>query len=293
MTRVVTVGVAPAARAPGALRGLAVLLVLTGLVTAVVDVGTVVALTRSDAAGPSGGAAAALGVRTLWGVVRAVGFLLVPRHVLRGRVGARVVVVVLCVSILFSVARVTGHGQLTGRVRPLLYAGFGAVAVLCALVLAVLLGVPAVRAHLRSTGGRHLPAWVAASRPLALALLPCMLVPFLVGVIGVLSAGGGTGPDVPLLLAVPALVGWLAVIGVVAQVLAPATAGLARGFRIARWVVVAATLLVLATQPALCLLFGGVDGLVRDGLPVVVVGLLLLHALGGPRRAHFGVRRTG
>jgi len=95
------------------------------------------------------------------------------------------------------------------------------------------------------------------------------------------------GTDVPPPVAVPALLGWLAVVGVVAQVVGPASLGLSRGFRAARWAVVGAALLVLATQPALCLLFGGVEGLVRDGVPILAVGLLLLHALGGERRRHF------
>ena len=52
----------------------------------------------------------------------------------------------------------------------------------------------------------------------------------------------------------------------------------------ARWVVGVVSMLALVTQPVLCYAILGLDGLLRDGLPLAVTAVLALVALARSRR---------
>jgi hypothetical protein len=51
----------------------------------------------------------------------------------------------------------------------------------------------------------------------------------------------------------------------------------------ARWVIGVVSALMLLTQPVLCYLILGIDGLLRDGLPLAVTAILALVALARSR----------
>lgn len=264
--------------------------VLAGLVSLAADAAVIVTLLSSDATEPLGGTGA-LVIRAVWALIRAIGLLLVARPLARGSATARGVAIVLAVSTVFNAFRLSTSGITNSAVTNVLLA---AAAVMCLLVVVLLVAVPPVRAHLTSKPGekrRFLrpapdePTWVLTARPLAASLLPCLTVPLLVGLAALLggdiSESFGTARAV---LSVPALVVQAVLILVMSTVLGYALLGIGR-VPGTRWVVAVFAIIVVATQPLICWLVLGIDGLIRDAVPAVLASVLVLYGLLIDRRA--------
>jgi len=278
-------------------RLLATVAVLAGVASLAADAGVVWALASGQASVESPGGTGGLLVRVVWALIRAIGLLLVARHLARGSALARGVAVVLCVTTLFNAVRLVGTRAevLDGPVPALAVVGaLVTAAALCVGLLVLLLAVPAVRAHLapRPTDRRRWwapapdePAWVLTARPLAASLLPCMVVPLLIGAAalfgGDIAERYGSGRVVA---AGVALVVQLGLVLLFASTLGYILLGLGR-VRGVRWVLAGYAFVVLATQPAVCWAALGVDGLVRDALPMVIAAALVVHGVLGDRRA--------
>jgi hypothetical protein len=220
-------------------------------------------------------AGAGLAVRTVWAMLRALGFLFLMREVRFGRLGARPLGLILAATTVFAVARLAQpreHGLL-----PAWQMIFGLVilAGLCGAVVFMLYRSPGVDAHLtRRPPRRRTPAWVVTARVAALSYPPLLLVPGLIA-LGTLF---GT-PRIDRVVAVPVVVAWLGatiVLGVVNSVVSYAVLF---GKRWARVLLALISLVVLVVQPALCWLLLGVDSLIRDGLPLVIAAVLCLVGL--------------
>jgi len=199
-------------------------------------------------------------VRTGWALLRSLAFLVLIWQVRNGRAGARPFGLILAVTTIFSVARlvVPRHGlpAWPGIV------GFAVLTLLCLSVVAVLYRSSVLDTHLvRRPARRSVPARILTARVAALSYAPLMLVPALVAVGAVFHGRLAT---------VPAVVAWLVVGFVVSYVVLFTTYFLLRGHRWARTLVLVLSGLVLAVQLPLCWWLLGLDGLVRDGTPLVV-----------------------
>ncbi|GGK00100.1 hypothetical protein GCM10010123_32460 [Pilimelia anulata] len=273
---------------PPAVRALVALLAVTA--AAAVAVELVNWAYAADAGWP-------LTVRTGWALLRGVGFLVLIRHVRRGRAGARPFGLILAVTTVLAVGRLlvprSGLPALPGVL------GFAVLVLLCLAVVLMLYRSPAVIAQLsrpprrlvagrgglefRDGAVRHVDARALTARVAAFAYGPLMLVPAAVAV------GEVVGGRVAVL---PVVVAWFALgIGVSYAVLLAAIF-LLRGHGWARRLLVAISVGVLVFDLPLCWWLLGVDGLVRDGGPLVVAAGLALYALrrGGPRRTAAGGR---
>jgi hypothetical protein len=231
-----------------------------------------------------------LAVRTCWALLRSIGFLLLIWHVRAGRSGARPFGLILAVTTVFAVGRLVvprgGAPAVPGVI------GFAVLVALCVAVV-VLLYRPAVEEHLsrprtKLVVGRGgitrrpvrprgaVSGWLLTARVSAFAYGPLMIVPSLVAV--------GTVFD-GRIEAVPAVVLWLAAGFVTTYAVLFTTFFLLRGAGWARVSLVVITVVVLAVQLPLAWWLLGVDGLVRDGGPLVVAAALALYALGAHRRS--------
>ncbi|MEV1285797.1 hypothetical protein [Micromonospora sp. NPDC049679] len=268
---------------PPAVRALTGLLVATAVATAAADL-----LNWGYAREQGFG----LAVRSGWALLRCLGFLILIWHVRRGRAGARPFGLILSVTTVFAVARLivprTGAPTWPGVV------GFALVAALCTTVVWLLYRSPQVQAFLvrnparlvvdrrgiswRQVAPRRPPlaAWLLTSRVAAFTYSPLMLVPCLVAV-GTIIDGR--------LAAVPAVVLWFAAGIAASYAVLLATFFALRGRRWARGLLVVVTLLVLLIDLPLCWLLLGVDGLVRDGGPLVAAACVALYALWRADRA--------
>jgi len=225
----------------------------------------------------SGSPGFSLVVRTVWALARVVGLLVLIRMVRFGRAFSRPFGLILAVTTVFAVARLTAPraGSLVPPVQVLV--GFGVLAVLCGTIVGLLYRSPAVAQHLAHRPvRRHVPPSVLTVRVAALSYAALVAVPLLVGV-GTL---GGDERRHPLALTTLLLGVWAALLVVLLVVMGPASAFLVFGKAWARWVVGILSVAVLVLQPMLCYAVLGVDGLLRDGAPLVVtavVGLVALH----------------
>jgi len=278
---------APAAARPAAVRALTWLLAGTAAATVVVEV-------LNWAYAPEGGYG--LAVRTGWALLRTVGFLLLIWHLRAGRSGARPFGLILAVTTVFAVGRLvvprSGPPALPGVV------GFAVLLALCVAVV-VVLHRPAVAEYLRrprtrlvvGRGGvarRPVPprppvsSWLLTARVAAFAYGPLMLVSALVAVGAVVDGR---------VEAIPAVLLWIvAGIGTTYAVLL-LTFFLLRGARWARVGLVVVTALVLLVDLPLSWWLLGLDGLVRDGGPLVVAAGLALYALSRAARPRTDSRR--
>ncbi|MEU6020366.1 hypothetical protein [Micromonospora sp. NPDC047134] len=267
-------------RRPSAVRAMTVLLVMTALATVVVEV-------LNWWYAPEQGFG--LAVRTGWAMLRSFGFLLLIGHVRRGRTVARPLGLILAITTVFAVGRliVPRHGvpPLPGLL------GFALLTLLCAMVVWMLYRSPAIAEHLvrhrprlvidrsgiswRETPPRRpeANAWLLTSRVAAFTYSPLMLVPALV-------AGAAILDGRPF--ALPAVLFWLAAGIATSYLVLFCTAFLMRGSRWAGTLLVVITLAVLAVDLPLCWWLLGVDGLIRDGTPLVAAAGLALY---GVRRA--------
>jgi hypothetical protein len=286
-----------------------VVCVLAGVATLAADGSVVFQLLNghNEQAEPVGGVGG-LVVRGIWALIRAVGLILAARHVSRGSAAARGVVIVLAVSTVFNTVRLVG-GRYDPAVGPLphvLVDGLliGSAALCVALILLVVWLAP-VREHLSQspTKKRNLlirlvtpspdePTWVLTSRPLAASLAACVGVPLLVGAAGLFSGDlAGRYPPLRVVAAVTALGMQLVIMLILVLVLPYALISIGK-LPGARWVVSVLALMVIVTQPVICPIVLGVDGLVRDALPAVVAALVVVYGLLVNRTARRWFRRS-
>ncbi len=264
-------------RRPSAVRALTALLAVTAVATVVVE-----ALNWWYAPEQGFGFA----VRTGWAMLRSFGFLLLIGHVRRGRTVARPLGLILAVTTVFAVGRliVPRHGvpPLPGLL------GFALLTALCAVVVWLLYRSPALAEHLvrhrprlvidrsgirwRETPPRRpeASAWLLTSRVAAFTYSPLMLVPALVAAAAILDGR---------LLAVPAVLFWLGAGVVTSYVVLFCTAFLMRGRRWAGTLLVGVSVAVLAVDLPLCWWLLGLDGLIRDGAPLVAAAGLAVYGV--------------
>ncbi|MFE0589413.1 hypothetical protein [Micromonospora echinospora] len=273
-------------RRPSAVRALTALLAVTAAATVAVDL-------LNWWYAPEQGFG--LAVRTGWALLRAFGFVLLIGHVRRGRTLARPLGLILVVTTVFAVGRliVPRHG-----VPPLPgILGFVLLLVLCLAVLWLLYRSPTVAGHLTRHRGRLVidrqgiswretpprrPAvagWLLTTRVAAFTYTPLMLVPALVAAGTILDGRLAAGPAVAF---------WFGFALATSYAVLFCTFFLLRGRRWARGLLVAVTLVVLAVDLPLCWWLLGVDGLVRDGAPLVTAGGLALYGLWRSGRAGTG-----
>ncbi|HLT11082.1 MAG TPA: hypothetical protein VK028_09770 [Micromonosporaceae bacterium] len=231
----------------------------------------------------------ALVVRTGWAALRVIGFLVLMRAVRLGRAAARPFGLILAITTVFAVARLAQPR--TGGLLPNLtvLVGLGVLAGLCAAVVWQLYRSPAVAAHLAARPARRqVPGWVLTARVAVLAYGALLLVPLLVAVGTVAGAtantgfgDGATGIDRGLSLAVAwgLLAVWFVIFLVVGFTVPLGSFFLVLGKRWARWWVGGLSVVVLIAQPVLCYALLGLDGLLRDGVPMVLTALIALYAL--------------
>jgi predicted small integral membrane protein len=214
-------------------------------------------------------------VRTVWALLRVLGFLILMRAVRFGRAAARPFGLILAVTTVFAVARLAQPRQ--GALVPpsAVLVGFGVLAVLCASVVWLLFKSPAVDEHLSARPvRRHIPGWVLTARITVLSYGALTLVPFLVA-FGTLF-GDRRLPLAPMLL----LLGLWFVLGLVLGFVLPfASFFVVVGKWWARWLVGTFSVVVLVVQPLLCFALLGLDGLLRDGVPMIITAGLGLYAL--------------
>jgi len=215
-------------------------------------------------------------VRSSWALLRVIGFLFLMRAVRYGRAVARPFGLILAVTTVFAVARLTEPrtGSLLPRTEVLV--GIGVLAALCTAVVLLLYKSSAVDEHLSARPvKRHVPGWLLTARVAVLSFAPLVLIPLLVGV-GTLFGDERRHPF-------PATVGLLVVWGVLfvvtAYLIPVGSFFVIVGKGWARWLVGVVSVLVLAAQPALCYAVLGLDGLLRDGVPLIVTAILALVAL--------------
>jgi hypothetical protein len=267
---------------PRAVRALTVLLVATAAATVVVEV-----LTYRYA--PERGFG--LAVRTGWAMARTLGWLILIWHVRRARAAAKPLGLILAVTTIFAVGRLvvpqSGAPAREGLI------GFAVLAVLCVAVVVLLYRHPTVRDHLvrhpkklvltgEGIGWREgtprrppLTAWQLTARVAAFTYSPLMLVPCLISV-------GELRERPEWLLAV---IFWFAAGIGVSYVVLLTTFFLERGKAKAGRVLLWTTLGVLVVDLPLCWLLLGMDGLIRDGAPLVAAALLTCYSLWRASRA--------
>ncbi|WP_233257869.1 hypothetical protein [Micromonospora sp. S4605] len=118
--------------------------------------------------------------------------------------------------------------------------------------------------------------WLLTSRVAAFTYSPLMLVPALVAAAAILDGR---------LAAAPAVLFWFGAGIATSYAVLLCTAFLMRGKQWARTLLVVVTLVVLAVDLPLCWWLLGLDGLVRDGGPLVAAAGLTLYGLRRATRA--------
>lgn len=261
---------------PAAVRGLTVLLVGTAAATVAVEL-------LNYRYAPERGLGFA--VRTGWAMIRTLGWLILIWHVRRARAAAKPLGLILAVTTIFAVGRLLvpreGAPPLPGL------AGFAVLAALCVTVVALLYRHPTVSAHLvrhpnKLVVGREglswqeatprrapLAGWMITARVSAFTYSPLMLVPCLIAV-GELRAR----PEYLL-----AVIFWLAAGIGTSYVVLLTTFFLLRGKSWARRLLIFETAAVLVIDLPLCYLLLGLDGLIRDGAPLVAAAALATYAI--------------
>ncbi|BCJ54047.1 hypothetical protein Asp14428_55220 [Actinoplanes sp. NBRC 14428] len=226
-----------------------------------------------------------LAVRTGWALLRTLGWLILIWHVRRGRAGARPLGLILAVTTVFAVGRLvvprTGAPPAAGVI------GFAALTVLCVTVVVLLYRHPGVQGHLvrhpkkvvltregievREAVPKRPPlaAWAITARVAAFTYSPLMLVPALISV-----AELGRRPEWIL------AVGFWFVAGIGASyAVLLSTFFLMRGKSWAPKLLLWVTVGVLVVDLPLCYLLLGVDGVIRDGAPLVAAAGLVCYSL--------------
>lgn len=226
-------------------------------------------------------------VRTFWAAVRVVGFLVLMRSVRFGRASARPLGLILAVTTIFAVARLVEPraGSLAFPIAVLV--GFVVLVALCGTIVWMLYRSPAVGLHLSGRQvRRHVPGWVLTVRVAVLAYGALLLVPFFVAV-GTLWSGERRLPpgQTLALLAI-----WLVLSLVVTLMVPFGSFFVLVGHGWARWAIGLLSVLVLVVQPLLCYALLGLDGLLRDGVPMILTAIIGLVALERSRGLQTWVR---
>ena len=252
-------------------RWLRVLLLVTAATVVIVEV---VNLAYATEAGWT------LFVRSFWALLRVIGFLVLMRAVRYGRLASRPFGLILAVTTVFAVARLAEPrtGDFLPPV-PVLVSFFVLLAE-CALIVWLLYRSDAVHQHL--TGRkvrRYIPGWVLTVRVAAVTYAALLTVPLFVAVGEAFT--DDRRQSGPVTLAV--LVAWFVLTIVSGYVAAVASYFVLRGHKWARWVVALVSVVVLVAQPAFCFILLGYDGLIRDGIPLIVTAGLGLVALARSR----------
>ncbi len=262
---------------PAAVRRLRALILLTAAATVLVD------LVNLEYAREAG---FALAVRTVWALLRALGFLFLMRTVRYGRLVSRPFGLILAATTVFAVGRLVVPRE--GGLLPdwPVLAGFGALFVLCAAVVWVLFRSRAVDVHLtRRSRFRQIPVWVLTARIAGLSFSALLLVPALVA-LGTLF----DEPRLPYPVAVPLVLGWVAVTLFLGIAVPWVMIFVILGKRWARGALGALAVVVLVGGPALCAALLGLDGLLRDGVPLVIAAVACLYGLRASRHEPRGAR---
>jgi hypothetical protein len=220
-------------------------------------------------------------VRTAWALARTLGWLILISQVRRSRATAKPLSLILSMTTLFAVGRLiaptSGRPPLPGLI------GFGALTVLCLTVVVLLYRHPAIDAYLTRQPRRPVltregltfreappgDPWVLTARLASFSYSPLMLVPALI-------AAGTLRHRLEWTLAV---IFWILTGIAVSYVALISAAFLRRGSHRARTTLVWVTLIILAFDLPLCRILLGLDGLIRDGSPLVVAGALTLYAV--------------
>jgi hypothetical protein len=220
-------------------------------------------------------------VRTAWAFARTLGWLVLISQVRRARATAKPLGLILTMTTLFAVGRLivppAGRPPLPGLI------GFGVLTLLCLTVVVLLYRHPALDAHLvhqprrpvltrEGLSFREAPPsdpWVLTARLASFSYSPLMLVPALIAA-GTLRHR----PEWAL-----AVIFWILSGIAVSYVALLCAIFLGRGSRRARTTLIWVTLMVLAFDLPLCRVLLGLDGLIRDGSPLVVAAALTLYAV--------------
>jgi len=259
-----------------AVRRLRLLVGVTALATVAVD------LINLEYAAEAG---FALTVRTIWALLRALGFLVLMRTIRYGRVISRPFGLILAATTVFAVGRLVVPRR--GGLQPdwPVLAGFAVLALLCGAIIWLLFHSPAIATHLtRRPRRRAIPVWVLTARVAGLSYSALLMVPCLVAM--------GTLFDEPLVsrsVAIPAVVGWLVLTLLLGFTVPWVMIFVILGHRWARVVLAVVSVGVLVAGPLLCLWLLGLDGLLRDGVPLAIAAVVCLAGLVASRDEPRGV----
>jgi hypothetical protein len=215
-------------------------------------------------------------VRSTWALLRVIAFLFLARAVRYGRQGAKPFGLVLAVTTVFAVARLAEPRQ-GGFLPPApVVAGFVVLAVECTAIVWLLYRSAAVDEHLSTRPvRRHIPGWVLTGRMAVLSYAPLTAVPLFVSLGTVFSADR----RLPFPTTVVLLCGWGALVALLTFVAPFSSFLVVVGKAWARWVVGFLGVVALLLQPGLCYALLGLDGLIRDGVPLAIIAGLGLWAL--------------
>ena len=232
-----------------------------------------------------------LAIRTGWAVLRTLGWFILIWQVRRARATAKPLGLILAITTVFAVGRLVVPASGLPALPAVL--GFATLVALCVAVVVTLYQHPVVRDHLTRYPKRivltsdglgltdappkrgTLTGWAMTARVAAFTYSPLILVPCVISF-------GELRERPEWLLAV---LFWLAVgIGVSYAVLL-ATIFLRKGKPGARRALGWITLFALVVDLPLCYLLLGVDGLIRDGAPLVAAALLTCYSLWRASRA--------
>jgi hypothetical protein len=232
----------------------------------------------------------ALAVRTLWAFLRELGFLVLMRAVRYGRSAARPFGLILAVTTVFAVARLTTPREGSLVPQPAVLAGLAVLTLLCSAIVWLLFRSPAVADHIAARPvRRHVPGWVLTARIAVLAYAALLLVPFLVA----LATAFGDDRRLDLAVTVDLLAIWFVLLLVVSFTVPFVSFFVVMGKGWARILIGLLSVAVLVVGPALCYLLLGLDGLLRDGVPLAVTALVGLVALRRSRGLPTWVRPGG
>lgn len=229
----------------------------------------------------------ALFVRTAWALARVIGFLFLMRAVRYGRASARPFGLILAVTTVFAVARLVEPRAGTLALPVPVLVGLVVLGLLCGAIVWLLYRSPGVGLHLSGRQvRRHVPGWVLTVRVAVLAYGALLMVPFFVALGTVFS----DERRLPLSQTLGLLALWF-VLGAVVTFMVPfGSLFVLVGHGWARWAIGALSVTVLVVQPLLCYALLGFEGLLRDGVPMIIAALLGLVALHRSRGLETWVR---
>lgn len=219
----------------------------------------------------------ALLARSVWAGLRVLGLLVLLRLVRLGRTGARPLGLILAVTTVFAVARLAQPRTGSLVPQPVVVVGLLVLAGMCTVMVWWLYRAPPVAAHLsQRPPRRQVPPWALTARLAALTYPALLAVPLFVAV-GDFFTDAPTPVPGPVALFV--LTWWMGLFLALAAVLPVVSLFVVAGKSWARWLLRLAGWVVAFVGPLFCFVLSGLDGLLRDGIPIVVTAVLGLYAL--------------